>query len=110
MSEESKKESRLSKFLDWCDEHKEPLLILVPVAVAGVKLASKGISLYKTQHLQNRTCYDRKLGHYWQLKRTLSNDEWLAIDKRIKNGERMASIEAEDERMADILKELRVLK
>lgn len=43
--------------------------------------------------------YDRSLGHYWKLRRELTNDEWLAIDARMRSGERLA----------DILKELNVL-
>ena len=45
-------------------------------------------------------CYDRSLGHYWRLRRELSNKEWLEIDQRKKNGERLA----------DILDEMKVLK
>lgn len=44
-------------------------------------------------------CYDRSLGHYWKLRRELTNEEWLEIDKRKKNGERLS----------DILDDMRVL-
>ncbi len=45
-------------------------------------------------------CYDRSVGHYWKLRRELSNKEWLEIDQREKNGERLS----------DILSEMKVLK
>ena len=43
---------------------------------------------------------DRTLGHYWKLRRELTNSEWVEIDQRKQNGERLA----------DILDELKVLK
>ena len=45
-------------------------------------------------------CYDRSVGHYWKLRRELSNKEWLEIDQREKNGERLS----------DILSEMKVMK
>ena len=95
-----KKRSKLDRAFDWIDDHKEALLVIVPVSLAAIKLGGKAINTYKVQRLQNCTCYDRSLGHYWQLKRPLKNEEWVAIEQRRKNGERLA----------DILSELRVLK
>jgi len=90
--------------VDWCKENKDILVVIVPAAAAiiggGVKLGSRALNTYKVKHLQECTCYDRSLGHYWQLKRPLSNAEWVSIEQRRKNGERLA----------DILTELRVLK
>lgn len=54
----------------------------------------------KEEAVKNLYCYDRSLGHYWCLRRELSNKEWLEIDQRKKNGERLS----------DILAELKVLK
>lgn len=66
--------------------NKEALLILTPIAME--------------EELKDLYCYDRSLGHYWRLRRELSNKEWLEIDQRKKNGERLA----------DILDEMKVLK
>lgn len=66
--------------------NKEALLILTPIAIE--------------EELKDLYCYDRSLGHYWRLRRELSNKEWLEIDQRKKNGERLA----------DILDEMKVLK
>ena len=54
----------------------------------------------KEKDLKDLYCYDRSLGHYWTLRRRLTNAEWVEIDKRKNNGERLA----------DILSELKVLK
>lgn len=102
MREKLKK--KLNSAVNWCKENKEVLLIVVPAAAAGItgacKLGGKLIDLHKEHSHQNLTCYDRSLGHYWRLKRELGNDEWIAIEQRRKNGERLA----------DILSELKVLK
>ena len=89
---------------DFADRNKEVLAVAVPViggvVTAGIKAISKHAKLHKEQHLKNEYCYDRSLGHYWELRRKLTNSEWVEIDKRKKNGERLA----------DILDSLKVLK
>ena len=84
--------------------NKEIILTLTPVMIAGVttvcKVVGKRRNLRKEQDLKDLYCYDRSLGHYWRLRRELSNKEWLEIDQRKKDGERLS----------DILAELKVLK
>ena len=55
-------------------------------------MLSKHAALAKEQDLKDLYCYDRSLGHYWKLRRELTNDEWLEIDKRKKEGERLSDI------------------
>ena len=55
-------------------------------------MLSKHAALTKEQTLKDLYCYDRSLGHYWKLRRELTNEEWLEIDKRKKNGERLSDI------------------
>ena len=98
--EESKIRAATRKALDWCNENKTTLLFITGGIATLGKLGGKVLNVFKEKHLQERTCYDRSLGHYWQLNRTLSNKEWIAIEERRKNGERLA----------DILKDLKVLK
>ena len=94
----------VNKGLKWTNEHIEELAIIIPAVVAGGKvvarLANNCIQVKKEQDLKELYCYDRHLGHYWRLRRELSNKEWLEIDRRKANGERLA----------DILAELKVLK
>lgn len=77
-------------------ENKEILMILVPAAVGGVtaitKVIGKHVNLRKEENLEEKYCYDRSLGHYWALKRELTNTEWLEIDRRRKEGERLSDI------------------
>lgn len=99
-----KAKRNVQEALDWAGRNKETLLIVVPAVVgvttATVKTVGKRINLRKQEDVKNLYCYDRSLGHYWALRRELSNKEWLDIDRRKKNGERLS----------DILEELRVLK
>lgn len=86
------------------ENNKELVLISIPILAGAVgktiKFVSKRINLRKEEDIKDLYCYDRSLGHYWRLRRELTNKEWLAIDERKKNGERLA----------DILADLRVLK
>lgn len=84
----------------WYYSHRNEILVLAPVAVAAIKFGGKHINLAKEKNLKENYCYDRSLGHYWSLRRTPSNQEWLEIDRRKKNGERLA----------DILSDMRLLK
>lgn len=95
---------KVNETLVWIDQNKEVLIILVPAVAGAVKFTTKTINshvnLKKEEQLKNLYCYDRSLGHYWKLRRELTNSEWIEIDRRKKQGERLA----------DILDELKVLK
>ena len=88
----------------WIRNHSNELKVFVPIAVASAatiaKVVGKRANLHKEESLKTRYYYDRSLGHYWSLNRNLSNKEWLDIDRRKRNGERLS----------DILADLKVLK
>lgn len=93
--------------VEWAVNNPEKFAILTTVVTSGVALAGKLVkgagrraNLKKEEAIKNLYCYDRSLGHYWKLRRELTNDEWLMIDARKKAGERLS----------DILDELKVLK
>ena len=96
--------SKIQDGKDWFIRNKEIIIPLIPVVIGGtatvVKVVGRHINLNKAESVKNLYCYDRSLGHYWKLKRELSNQEWLEIDARKKNGERLS----------DILSDLKVLK
>lgn len=95
---------RIQNAGNWIEDNKELILLIGPtllgVGTAVIKSANKRATLKKEEKLKDLYCYDRSLGHYWKLKRELTNSEWVEIDKRKQNGERLA----------DILTELKVLK
>ena len=96
--------SKINRGREFIVRNKETIITLTPVIIGCIttvsKVVNKRINLRKEENLKDLYCYDRSLGHYWKLKRELTNDEWLEIDKRKKNGERLS----------DILDELKVLK
>lgn len=92
------------KVVNWAYRNQGWLIPLIPAVIGGVfgtiKIVGKHANLHKEKDVKELFCYDRSLGHYWALRRALTNAEWLEIDKRKANGERLA----------DILAELKVLK
>ena len=92
------------KVKEFFDRNKEVIITVVPIGITGVttivKVVGRRINLRKSEELKDLYCYDRSLGHYWRLRRELSNKEWLEIDKRKRNGEKLS----------DILDEMKVLK
>ena len=102
IKEDLKKKFQTGK--EWVVRNKEAIMIFTPIVVGGItaiaKIAVRQSHLKQEKDLKELYCYDRSLGHYWRLKRDLSNKEWVEMDQRKRNGERLA----------DILDELRVLK
>lgn len=85
-------------------DNKELIMLFGPIVLGGVTAGIKGVTkmvnLKQEKDVKELYCYDRSLGHYWKLRRELTNSEWLEIDKRKNNGERLS----------DILDEMKVLK
>lgn len=96
--------NRITDAKDIWDNNRAEILVLAPVVIgavtAGTKAIGKHINLNKQENLKERYIYDTSLGHYWELKRKLSNDQWLEIEHRRRNGEILG----------DILESMRVLK
>lgn len=88
----------------WIYNNRDMIMVIGPLVIGSltaiIKFTGKHINLKKEQQNKDLYCYDRSLGHYWKLRRELTNHEWIEIDKRKANGERLA----------DILDELKVLK
>lgn len=96
--------ARIQNGKEFIIRNKEGLLTLTPVFIGGIttvcKVVGKRVNLRKQEQLKDLYCYDRSLGHYWRLRRELSNQEWVEIDRRKRNGERLS----------DILESMKVLK
>lgn len=80
----------------WCKDNPDLALGIGTAIFAGGKyLAKVGIKhhqIKEQEDIKNLYCYDRSLGHYWKLRRELRNDEWIEIDRRKQNGERLSDI------------------
>lgn len=92
------------KIAEGITQHKEEIIFFAPLVIglvgSGIKLAAKIITNGQKKEIKELYCYDNRLGHYWKLKRELTNNEWLEIDRRKKRGDRLS----------DILDDLHVLK
>ncbi len=81
-----------------------PTVAAVTPAIVAITGAVKSVNrraIVKTEkESKENYCYDRSLGHYWELERKLSNSDWLEINKRRDCGEKLA----------DILADMKVLK
>lgn len=79
-------------------------LAVATVIVGGVVKVLPKLLIAKNnserERIKEEYCYDRSLGHYWALRRPLSNSEWREIENRRSNGEKLG----------DILEQLKVLK
>lgn len=102
----SKFKKKVQDGADWVMDNPEKTLAITAVAGtiggAGAKIAKarhKSKVLSEERELKELYVYDNRLGHYWKVRRRLTNNEWLEIDRRKRNGERMA----------DILSDLRLL-
>lgn len=93
---EEKAKKKLNDVADFIRNHKSEIAIILPATIglasAGVKGVVKINRLKKEQNLKDLYCYDNSLGHYWRLRRRLSNREWVEIDRRKRTGERLADI------------------
>ena len=88
---------------EWCGNHMELVVGVVPVLITGffevIKIASKADAREEEKELKELYIYDRSMGHYWKLRRRLTNAEYREIERR----------RAEGESMGEILEDMRVL-
>ena len=95
---------KCAKIAGWCKDHPGESVTLGTAIIAGMFGLSKGIikhvNLKQAENMKNLYCYDTSLGRYWELRRKLTNKDWLAIERRRASGEKLG----------EILEDLRVLK
>lgn len=87
---------KVQKTARWIDNNREFVIVVAPIVIGGsvkiVQIAMRRHNLnLETKH-RELFVYDRSLGHYWQLRRKLSNNEWVTIESRRKAGESLAHI------------------
>ena len=81
---------------NWCEENKELVIAAVPALIGGffeiVKIANKAEARGEEKELKELYIYDRSMGHYWKLRRRLTNSEYREIERRRSEGESMGEI------------------
>ena len=95
----TKAKNRVNDAVNWV--HNNPELVGVALtagtAVVGgaVKIGKSLVrthNLHKEQYNKERYIYDRSLGMYLHTKRPLRNQDFVTINQRRKNGERLSDI------------------
>jgi hypothetical protein len=85
--------------IEWFFLNRNTILVLAPATIFGtdvlLKLIRGCIRLQKAKKARPIYCFDSRVGHDWILRRELSNNEWLVIDARTKNGEELCNILSE---------------
>ena len=83
----------------WVKDNPETAGILATVGTAviggGIKLTKNLVrthNLHKEQFNKERYIYDRSLGMYLRTKRPLRNKDYITINNRRKNGEKLSQI------------------
>ena len=81
---------------DWVVDNQQLIITVAPIVITGAfkitKLLVTRSNIKKAEALKKLYVYDRSLGHYWELKRKLSNNEWVKIESRSRSGEPLAYI------------------
>ena len=101
--DDSKKEKAKAwvknRFIDircFWEENKEEIVALTPVVIGGVtvlvKVFAKRNSLNAEKRLKERFIWDPKLGHYWEIRKKLTAEQSLEIERRRATGENMGQI------------------
>lgn len=97
-------EARKKQVIEWWDENKGTIVIVVPVVGGVLAKLIKAIGRHHNLVLEQRNkdlrLYDTSLGHYWELKHKLNNKDWVQINRRRNLGESLG----------DILNSMKVLK
>ena len=90
---------KLNNTVNWVQNNKEALIIIIPIVGAGVsgstkviKGISRHIALNKEKRLKELFIYDRSLGKYLELKKPLTNSQLKTILNRKENGEKLSII------------------
>ncbi len=90
--------------VNWCRRNPQAAIALIGTGSSVIafllKNGIKHLNLRKEEKIKREYVYDTSLGHYWNLRRKLSNQEWLDIERRRKSGECLG----------DILSSMNVLK
>lgn len=72
---------------NWASENKEIIALITPFIIAnGLELSKillKRDNLHMEKKLRDRYVYDYVTGHYWELKRKPSSEEWIQYGHRI---------------------------
>jgi len=104
ITKDLKRKEMLIKLQNWWDNNKQYAAVVAPiigaVVIKSISAISKGHKIQTEYKSKDLRCYDASIGHYWELRRKLTNQDWLYINSR----------KARGESLGDILKDMNALK
>lgn len=78
------------------NNHKQEILVFGPGAIALtqklIREVNRGRRIKEDKHHREKTVYNRSCGSYIELRRKLTANEQLELDRRKRNGESIAEI------------------
>lgn len=81
--------------LQWAKENPELCAVVTAAAGAGVKGLKSLVrthNIHREQYNKDRYIYDRSLGMYLKTRRPLRNKDYIMINRRRRNGEKLSDI------------------
>ena len=91
-----KLKEKAAQVWEFCKEHPAESFALATTAVGGLfglaKRADRKRDIREQQRLKDEYIYDHSIGRHVHLRRKPTNREYLEIERRRGNGERMGSI------------------
>lgn len=98
-----KVKEKAQKVKNWGAEHKDVLVVFVPLLISSgvelIKISKRDKTIKEDRRLKENYIYDRSAGHYYELKRKPTNREWIMIDEGKRN-----------ENLGIVLSEMNLLK
>lgn len=89
-------ESLTQKLVNWATEHPGLAagggIALLKIGKAVARNGGRILANTIAARNKDLRCWDASLGHYWNLKRKLTNSDWLVINKRKRKGESLGEI------------------
>lgn len=86
---------KVNAALDWIDKHKWLISAALTTTTVVLYFKSKKVArvtVKEQNYYKDTRIYDPSLGHYWELRRKLSNREWLDVESRVKSGEKYGEV------------------
>ena len=85
-------EARKERALEWWSENRQYVIIAVPIIGGVAKKAISAYSKHQQVKAQELRLWDPVLGQHWQLRRKLTNNERMLINRYKSNGESIGEI------------------
>lgn len=85
-----------NKTKEWCKDNVYTIVTVAPLGIGlvakTVQVIGRGHNIRMKQRQKDLHVWDPTLGHYWELRRKLRNEDWVTINRRHDLGESLGQI------------------